>query len=115
MSIGMTYDEFWNRDVSLVRVYRKADELRYRQKNQELWVQGAYLYDVLCRVSPLFRFTTKKGVKPEPYIPEPYPLSAAESTLRKEKAARIKEEKMKAAFAGFVEQMRRDAHRGTPK
>lgn len=115
MSIGMTYDEFWYRDVALTRYYRKAEELRYRQKNQEMWVQGAYFYDVLCRVSPLFRFTTKKGVRPEPYISEPYPVDEAESTLRKEKIAQTREDKMKAEFAGFVEQMRQRCPRGTPQ
>ena len=47
MSIGMTYDEFWNQDVALVRVYRKADELRRRRQNDALWMQGLYIRDAL--------------------------------------------------------------------
>ena len=43
MSIGMTYDEFWNGDVSIVKFYRKAEELRYKRQNQALWLQGMYM------------------------------------------------------------------------
>lgn len=118
MSIGMTYDEFWNQDVSLVEVYRKANELRDKRRNQELWLQGMYIYEALCDASPLFRLSLKKGiVKPEPYAKEPYPITAAEVREREEREAKKKEERLKAEFAQFVEQMRRkmpsEAHPAT--
>ena len=74
MSIGMTYDEFWNRDVSLVGTYRKAAELRDRRRNQELWLQGMYIYEALCDVAPIFHAFAKKGTKPRPYPEHPYSL-----------------------------------------
>jgi hypothetical protein len=57
----------------------------------------------------------KKGsIKPEPYMKEPYPLTEAELLERQEREARLKEERMKAEFALFAEQMRkkmpREAH-----
>ena len=108
MSIGMTYDEFWNQDVRLVETYRKAAELRDKRRNQELWLQGMYIYEALCDASPLFRFSMKKGtIKPEPYVKEPYPITAAEAREREEREARAKEERLKAEFALFAEQMRR--------
>ena len=108
MSIGMSYDEFWNQDVSLVEVYRKAAELRNKQRNQELWLQGMYIYEALCDASPLFRFTMKKGaVKPEPYAKEPYPITADELRAREKREARKREERLKAEFALFAEQMRK--------
>lgn len=108
MSIGMTYDEFWNQDVRMTEVYRKANELRDKRRNQELWLQGMYIYEALCDASPLFRLSLKKGsVKPEPYVKEPYPITAAEVKAREEREARKKEERLKAEFAAFVEQMRR--------
>lgn len=117
MSIGMTYDEFWNQDVALVKMYRKANDLRDKRRNQELWLQGMYFYEALCDASPLFRFTMKKGiVKPEPYAKEPYPITAEEVREREEREARKKEERLKAEFAQFVENMRRkmpsEAHPG---
>ena len=108
MSIGMTYDEFWNKDVRLVEVYRKAQELREKRRNQELWLQGMYVYEALCDASPLFRFSMKRGtIKPEPYVKEPYPITAAEVREREEREARLKEERLKAEFAYFVEQMQK--------
>lgn len=117
MSIGMSYDEFWNQDVCLVKMYRKANDLRDRRRNQELWLQGMYVYEALCDASPLFRFSMKKGiVKPEPYAKEPYPITAEEVREREEREARLKEERLKAEFAQFVENMRRkmpsEAHPG---
>ena len=108
MSIGMTYDEFYNQDVCMVKAYRKAAELRDKRQNQELWLQGMYVYEALCDASPLFRFSMKKGtIKPEPYVKEPYPITAAEVREREEREARKKAERLKAEFALFVEQMRK--------
>ena len=107
MSIGMTYDEFWNQDVSLVEVYREANELRDRKRNQELWLQGMYIYEALCDASPLFRFSMKSGtIKPEPYAKEPYPITASELREREQREATLKEERLKAEFAAFAERMR---------
>ncbi len=108
MSIGMTYDEFWYGDVERVKAYRKANDLRDRRRNQELWLQGMYIYEALCDASPLFRISLKKGViKPEPYVKEPYPITIEEKREREEREAKAKEERLKAEFAQFVEQMRR--------
>lgn len=108
MSIGMTYDEFWNQDVSMVKAYRKANELRDKRRNQEFWMQGMYFYEALCDASPLFRFTMKKGIiRPEPYLKEPYPITASEVREREERAARERENRIKAGFAMFAERMRK--------
>lgn len=107
MSIGMSYDDFWNGDVKMVKAYRKAYELREKRRNQELWLQGMYFYEALCDASPLFRFSMKKGViKPEPYVKEPYPITEADVRDREEREARKKEERLKAEFAAFAERVR---------
>ena len=108
MSIGMSYAEFWDQDVDMVKAYRTAYELQEKRRNQELWLQGMYFYEALCDASPLFRFSMKKGtIKPEPYIKEPYPITAAEVREREEREARKKEERLKAEFAAFAERMRK--------
>ena len=49
----------------------------------------------------------KKGaIKPEPYVKEPYPITAAEVREREEREARKKEERLKAAFTAFAERVR---------
>jgi hypothetical protein len=68
-------------------------------------------------VSPIFHAFAKKGTKPQPYVEEPYPITAAEIEEHRIKELRHKEEKMKAEFAAFAEQMRKkmpkEAHPGT--
>lgn len=117
MSIGMSYDDFWNGDVSMVRAYRKAQDLRDKRQNQELWLQGMYIYEALCDASPLFRFSMKNGtVKPEPYVKEPYPITAEEVREREEREKRKQQERLKADFAAWAEALRRkmpsEAHPG---
>lgn len=70
LSIGMTSDEFWLKDVFLAKAYREADEIRKDRRNEELWLQGAYIYDALTRVAPLLSLG---GGTSEGYIEEPYP------------------------------------------
>lgn len=107
MSIGMTYDEFWHGDVSMVRAYRKAQELRDKRKNQELWLQGMYVYEAIYDVAPILHAFAKKGTKPEPYAKEPYPITEADVREREEREARIRQERIKAEFAAFAERMRK--------
>lgn len=107
MSIGMTYEQFWYDDVRLAEYYRKADDLRLKRKNQELWLQGMYVYEALCDASPLFRFSMKGGqIKPQPYTQEPYPITEEEAREREERKARAEQERLKAEFEAFVAGMR---------
>ncbi len=107
MSIGMSYDEFWNQDVALVRAYRKADELRRRRQNETLWLQGMYIYEALCDVAPIFHAFAKKGSKPSPYAKEPYAITESEIREREEREVREKQERLKAEFAAFAAGMRK--------
>ena len=81
----MTYEQFWDMDCTLVRDYRKAEEIRSSRKNQEAWLQGMYFYEALCDVAPVLRAFTKKGTKPHKYSSQPYSLTEKE---RKEDAER---------------------------
>lgn len=69
LSIGMTEEQYWDRDSTLVKSYRKAEELRKERVNQEMWLQGMYIYDAISRLSPILRAFAKKGTKAQPYVP----------------------------------------------
>ena len=75
LSIGMTYEQYWESDPMLAKYYRKADEMKNDRKNQELWLQGMYIYEALCDVSPIMTAIPKKGAKPLPYPEKPYTVS----------------------------------------
>ena len=85
LSIGMTPEQYWDGDPSLPKYYRKADELKWKRKNQELWLQGMYIYEALCDVSPILHAFAKRGTKPSPYPDHPYSLTANEREDEKKK------------------------------
>lgn len=89
LSIGMTEEQYWDRDCCLVKFYREAEEIRRERVNQELWLQGMYFYDALARVSPILHAFAKKGTKAQPYVEEAYPIKKKkmeDAQLKKEKA-----------------------------
>ena len=109
LSIGMTPEQYWDGDPMLAKYYRKADELRRQRKNQELWLQGMYIYEALCDVSPIFHAFAKKGTKPRPYADHPYSITESERISEKklqeekdrEKARRYMEAKMESLNKRF--------------
>lgn len=88
LAIGMTPEQYWDGDPELVKYYRKAEEIRNEKRNQELWLQGMYIYEALCDASPIFHAFAKKGTKPRPYSTAPYALTVKEQ--KKEKEAKEK-------------------------
>lgn len=102
LSIGMTEEQYWDRDSTLVVAYRKAEELKTNRKNQEMWLQGAYIYEALCRVSPIFHAFAKKGTKPAPYVTEPYTITEKQAEVRREEKAKKTYDKGKSLMEGFM-------------
>lgn len=84
----MTPEQFWDDDCTLVIAYRGAWKLRQQEKNRWLWLQGLYIYEALCDVSPMLHAFAKKGTKPVPYMKEPIALSETEIKERKERDER---------------------------
>ena len=52
LAMGMTYDEFWRGDPTLVRDYRKARDIRMRQDEWARHRQGQYVFAALMAVDP---------------------------------------------------------------
>ena len=101
LSIGMTYEQYWEGDCTLTKYYRKAEELRNEKRNQELWLQGMYIYEAICDVSPILHAFAKKGTKPHPYSAKPYAIS--EKQIRQEREE--KERKLAEKGKRFMEAM----------
>ena len=69
----MTTEEYWHGDPTLVKWYRKAHDLKREQKNQELWMQGLYIYNAFGAV--LANAFGKKGSKKAKYIEKPIDIT----------------------------------------
>lgn len=74
MAIGMTYNQYWLEDCWIAKSYSEAYKIKKEQLNEQFWLQGMYIYEALCCVSPVLHAFSKKGTKPKPYPKEPYPL-----------------------------------------
>jgi hypothetical protein len=90
----MTFKQFWCEEPKLASAYRKADEIRRRRMNEELWLNGMYTADALAStVGNMF----SKGNKIK-YPTEPRPITRTEIEERKEREQKAKVEKIKATF-----------------
>lgn len=105
LSIGMSSEEYWNGEPSLVIPYRKAYQLKQKQQNYNAWLQGMYFYDALTRVAPIFNAFAKEGSRTEPYPDEPYPITREDKDEQeRRKNERIRREQLehfKAMVANF--------------
>lgn len=111
--MGMTYDQYWRDDPSLVRAYRKAQELKRKWENEQAWLQGMYIYEALCDVSPVLHAFAKRGTKPAQYASEPYAVTRVEQEIkhaREEKARQQRYREYLARFAkSFNERFKKEA------
>ena len=85
----MTYEQFWNDDPMLVKYYRQAEEMRNDKRNQELWLQGLYIYEALCDVSPILHSMAKRGTKARPYAERPYAITEKQRLRDAEEKERL--------------------------
>ena len=101
LSIGMTPEQYWECDCDLAKYYRKAEEMRNERRNQELWLQGMYIYEAICDASPILHAFAKKGAKPHPYPSKPYAIN--EKQIKQEREE--KERALVAKGKRFMEAM----------
>lgn len=94
MSYGMSYDEFWHGDAYRAKFYREAYNIQIQHKDEEFWIQGMYIYDALCKVSPILHAFSKSGTKPLPYPDKPYMSTMKEQNDEEKKQKRIENERL---------------------
>ena len=73
----------------LAKYYRKAEELRNEKRNQELWLQGMYIYEALCDVAPILHSMAKRGTKARPYVERPYAITEKQRLREAEEKERL--------------------------
>jgi hypothetical protein len=101
LAMGMTWTQFWLDAPELTIAYRKAEAIKKRRKNEELWLEGIYMAEALrATVGNMF----SKGQK-HLYPAEPFPITAAEQQERREREEKARMERMKAAFIAKSLQM----------
>ena len=92
--MGMTWAQFWLEEPEIAAAYRKAELIRRRRMNEELWLQGIYVAEALSStVGNMF----SKGQK-HLYPAEPFPITVEEQQERREREEKARMERLKAAF-----------------
>lgn len=103
LAIGMPYKEFWDGDCYLTKVYREADDIKKQRKNEELWLQGMYIYEVLLDVAPRYDQLAKPHQrKPNEYSKEPYAITQKQVRQKKEREEKLKFDTMLAKMRAFA-------------
>lgn len=69
ISYGMTWKQFWYGDPWMVKDYRDAYILKRRTENENLWLQGAYIYNAFQAV-----IATAFGKQREKYVEKPFDI-----------------------------------------
>lgn len=98
----MTWEQYWDGDCEMPKYYRKAFELQKHRKNEELWLQGAYVYEAIIDIAPVLHAFAKKGTRPEPYASEPYALTSADVEEKKQRKAEAEYKKKKATVEAWA-------------
>lgn len=77
ISVGMPANEYWYGDPELLNNYIRAEEIRQRKRNNELWLQGLYIYQAIGALTPVLNPFSKKH-KADKYISKPIPITREE-------------------------------------
>lgn len=102
LSIGMSAEQYWDGDPTLVKYYRKAEAIRTERMNYEKWLQGIYIYEAICDVSPVLHAFAKKGSKPRPYADKPYAITVDSKKKDDEAREKAVAEKGRAMLESFM-------------
>ena len=94
LAIGMTAEEYWEGDPRLAQAFYKAHKLKITMTNQQLWLQGLYIYRAVDVV--VGNALRKKGTPASKYIEQPIKLFKTEEEITEEK---VLEERKKAVNA----------------
>lgn len=106
LAMGMTWDEYWYGDPWMAKYVRLAYDMKRRQANYDLWLQGAYVYEAILDASPVFNPFSKKP-KPAPYPTEPYALNKTEQDDRKNKEQEELDKRNQETIKAWVERVNR--------
>ncbi len=93
MNWGMSYDEFWHGEPERVNYYKRAYDIRKEIINNEMWLQGLYIYQALMATST-YTFGSKNN--PPKYYEEPIPIN---TQAQKEREKREYEKEKQEALA----------------
>ena len=83
LAIGMTYEEYWEKDPRLVISYRKAQKHKLEEINYSAWLNGVYVMRALQSGIPVILNGIVKEVISLPNFPDK-PIDFSEDREKKQ-------------------------------
>ena len=103
MTMGMSYEEYWQGPAWLARAYREAFEIKRKQEEWARWRQGAYVFNAIMCAAPIIK-PFVKDAKPGNYPDEPWPITEAEAREQEER-------RQKENYERYIAKMNADSER----
>lgn len=98
--MGMTSDEYWFGDPSMIYAFQEAYTMRQKTRIQELWMQGQYFG---CAIQSTISF--KEGTRPK-YPEMPFSKEVEEEMAHDEEWVKKEREKAFNHFAMILSRKR---------
>ena len=80
LAMGIDYDLFWKLNPHKLEPFLKAREIKMKRKNEEMWLQGMYIFN---------------AAKAQNYLEEPIKLFEDSEYEKEQKAIREREKAIK--------------------
>ena len=77
LSIGMSYHDYWYEDADMLIRYHKAEIIKQRKRNNEMWLQGLYVHIAIGDLVPVLNPFSKEH-KAKKYLSKPIPITKEE-------------------------------------
>ena len=86
LSIGCSYDTFWNAPAWVIAAYREAETYKKEQENYSAWLHGLYVYTGVKSAIDTFSwgFGGKKGARPPAYPDRRFAFTEREKEVDKQ-------------------------------
>lgn len=108
----MSYTEYWEGDVRLVRAYHQAELLRTQANSDNMWLQGRYFFEAMSTALSNFSAGMAGKHKYSEYRKEPYRvIPKTEKEIEAEKMAQVNAriEELKRFEAAFKAKKERES------
>lgn len=98
--MGMSYQDYWYGDVWMIVPYVEAHNLKKKQENERLWIQGLYFYNALSVVFERFKYSLSNKTPPDSlqYLAKPIEFEQKEKTPEQLQEQEDREVRMARAY-----------------
>ena len=108
LAIGMTHEEFWEKESWLVKCYREAQKIRNESDNFHAWLSGVYVLKALQTGIPVvLNGIAKQSIRLPEFPEKPIDLVGTRKEEQEKKQMELQKAKMQEMVEAFNATFRR--------